>query len=189
MSRSRVCLALYVILALASRARADLTVVGTLDGSQEVPQNFVTPATGTFSGDLQLSGSTATLTFTVTYSGLIGGPVEAANFNDAPAGSVGPDVRDYDPADFTSPAGTFMGTWTSSDAQPLTPFLISELFAGNIYFEIDTLEFPGFPGEIRGQLSVVPEPSTFWPALLLGTLGVALACRRADRSCQTAGVL
>jgi hypothetical protein len=44
----------------------------------------------------------------------------------------------------------------------LTPSLISELLAGNIYFEIDTQEFPGFPGEIRGQLTVatVCEPAT-----------------------------
>jgi hypothetical protein len=179
MKPMRLCLVLFAVLALSSRAGADIIITGLLDGSQEVPPNFITPATGTFSGDLALVGSMATLTFTVDYTGLIGGDVVAANFNNAPAGVAGPDVRDYDPGLFTSPDGSFMGTWSSSDAQPLTPFLVSELLAGNIYFEIATQEFPGGPGEIRGQLSAVPEPSTFWPALLCAALGVVLARRRA----------
>jgi hypothetical protein len=127
---------------------------------------------GTFTGVLSLTGGTATLTFTVNYTGLIGGAVVAAGFRDAPPGMVGPSVRDYDPAFFTSPDGIFMGTWTSSDAQPLTPALVSDLFAGNIYFELATQEFP--TGEIRGQSQVVPEPATVWLALL-GAGGVALA--------------
>lgn len=183
----RFCLVLCAVLALSPRSQAGFIVVGTLDGSQEVPPNLVTPATGSFLGGLELSGSTATLNFTLSYSDLIGGAVVAASFYDAPPGVAGPDVRDYDPALFTSPDGTFTGAWTSSDAQPLTPFLVSELLAGNIYFEIDTQQFPGSPGEIRGQLTVVPEPRTFW--LLLGPMGLALACRRVDRSRQTAGVL
>ncbi len=180
----RFCLVLCVFLALASRANAGRIVVGALDGAQEVPPNFVTPATGSFLGDLQVSGATATLSFTVTYSNLIGGAVVAAGFYDAPPGSAGPEVRAYDPGLFTSPDGTFTGAWTSADAQPLTPFLVSELLAGNIYFEIDTGQFPGSPGEIRGQLTAVPEPNSSW--LLLGALGLTLACRRASRSCQTA---
>jgi len=175
----RFCLALCAVLALSSPSRADLIVMGALDGSQEVPPNLITPATGSFLGDLELSGSTATLDFTLSYTGLIGGAVVAANFYEAPPGVAGPDVRDYDPALFTSPDGTFAGTWSSSDAQPLTPALVSELLAGNIYFEIGTQQFPGSPGEIRGQLSVVPEPKTLW--LLLGAPGLALVYRRAQR--------
>ena len=183
----RFCLVLCAALALSSRSSAGVIVVGTLDGAQEVPPNLITPATGSFLGDLELSGSTATLSFTLSYSDLIGGAVVAAGFYDAPPGVAGPDVRSYDPALFTSPAGTFASTWSSTDAQPLTPALVSELLAGNIYFEIDTQQFPGSPGEIRGQLSVVPEPNTFW--LLLGPLGLVLGCRRVDRRCQTAGAL
>lgn len=159
------------LLSLPSRAGADFVVQGTLDGSQEVPPT-PSPATGTFTGVLSLTGGTAVLTFTVNYTGLIGGVVVAAGFHNAPPGFVGPSVRDYDPMLFTSPDGIFMGTWTSSDAQPLTPALVSELFAGNIYFEIATQEFP--TGEIRGQLQVVPEPATVWLALL-GAAGIGLA--------------
>jgi hypothetical protein len=69
-----------------------------------------------------------------------------------------------------------MGTWTSSDAQPLTPALVSDLLAGNVYFEIATQEFPGGPAEIRAQLTVlqstaVPEPTTL-TLLATGALGL-----------------
>jgi hypothetical protein len=176
MARSRFCLALAAALALAPAARAGILIEGTLSGPQEVPPNFITPATGTFVGELDLSGSAATLTFTVTYSDLIGGNVVGANFHDAPPGFNGPDVRDYNPGAFTSPDGSFSGTWTSSDAQPLTPALVSDLLAGDIYFNIETQELP--TGEIRGQL--VPEPAALGLALL-GAAGLVLAGFRRRR--------
>jgi hypothetical protein len=171
MYRISFCLALCGLLALSSKGRAT-EITGMLSGAQEVPPNSITPATGTFSGDLEVNGSMALLTFTVTYSDLIGGLVLGANFHDAPAGSNGPDVRDYDPAPFTSPDGSFMGTWSSSDAQPLTPALVSDLLSGNIYFDIQTQQFPA--GEIRGQLTPVPEPSSLGLAVGIG-VGLALA--------------
>jgi CHRD domain len=179
MKPMRFCLVLCAVLALSSRARADITITGNLDGSQEFPPTL-SLATGTFTGDLAISGSTATLTFTVNYMDLIGGAVVQANFNEGQPGLGFGDVRDYDPGQFTSPDGSFTGTWTSSDAQPLTPSLVSDLLSGNIYFNIATQEFP--TGEISGQLTAVPEPSSFLPALLASALGLALACRRADRS-------
>jgi hypothetical protein len=170
-------LALGAVAALGSRAGADYVVTGTLDGTQEVPPT-ISPATGTFSGVLTVNGPVATLMFTVSYSGLIGGDVVGASFHDAPLGSAGPDVRDYDPGLFTSPDGSFSGSWTSSDAQPLTPALVSELLSGNIYFEIDTQEFPA--GEIRGQLSTTtaPEPGTLSLALLGAAGWVVTGLRR-----------
>jgi hypothetical protein len=120
----------------------------------------------------------------VNYNNLIGGIVIAAGFRDAPLGMVGPSVRDYDPALFTSPNGIFKGTWTSSDAQPLTPALVSDLFDRKIYFEIATQEFP--TGEIRGQVQVVPEPATVWLALL-GAAGIALSGLTRRRTARQAG--
>jgi hypothetical protein len=166
---------LCAVLVVPARASAEFIIVGTLTGAQEVPPNFITPATGTFLGTLDVNGPTATLTFTIDYSDLIGGDVVAAAFHDAPPLINGPDVRDYDPGLFTSPNGSFMGTWSSSDAQPLTPFLVSELLAGNLYFEIATQQFPGEPAEIRGQLAAaVPEPPGVRLALL-GAAGLVLA--------------
>jgi hypothetical protein len=152
-----------VQLALSSRAGATELISGTLTGSQEVPPT-PSPGLGTFLGTLDVSGSTATLTFTVTYSTLIGGDVVGANFHDAPAGFTGPDLRDYDPALFASPDGSFTGTWSSTDAQPLTPVIIGDLQSGDLYFDIQTQQFPS--GEIRGQLGpAAPEPSSFVIAL------------------------
>jgi hypothetical protein len=174
---------LGALLALTARARADFLVTGPLTGAQEVPPNLITPATGTFVGILHTSGPTALLTFTVNYANLIGGDVVAANFGDAPRGVAGPDVRDYDPGLFSSPDGIFMGTWSSSDAQPLTPALVHDLMIGNIYFEIATLEFPGGPAELRGQLTTSPEPATIALALLgsAGLVVMGLKRRRATR--------
>jgi hypothetical protein len=174
MTRLRFFLAFCLLVAASPRGNADTIFVGTLNGAQEVPPNFITPATGTFTGDLTVNGSMAVLTFTINYSDLIGGLVVGANFHNAPPGVNGPDVRDYDPGLFSSPDGTFSGSWTSSDAQPLTLALVAQLLAGNIYFEIETQEFPA--GEIRGQLTAVPEPGTMCFALP-GAIGMALVSR------------
>jgi hypothetical protein len=168
------CLAVGALLLLSTRAGADTIISGTLTGSQEVPPTL-SPAVGTFLGTLDLSASAATLSFTISYTELIGGTVVGASFHDAPAGMVGPDVREYDPALFASPDGTFTGTWTSADAQPLTPALVGDLLAGNIYFDIQTQEFP--TGEIRGQLGVItPAPSNLCLALIGAAALAALAC-------------
>jgi len=47
---------------------------------------------------------------------------------------------------------TLYGLWTSTDPEPLTPELIAELLAGNIYFNIHSDANPG--GEIRGQVNL-----------------------------------
>jgi hypothetical protein len=173
MNRCGSCLAVCVLLVLSSRVGATEIITGTLTGSQEVPVT-PSPALGTFLGTLDLNGSSATLTFTMTYSTLLGGDVVGANFHDAATGLGGPDVRDYDPALFASPDGIFTGMWTSSDAQPLTPALVSDLQSGNIYFDIQTQQFP--TGEIRGQLGpATPEPSSLCLALVCVSVVAALS--------------
>jgi hypothetical protein len=84
MNRFSWCLgALCVVLALASRAGASILIVGTFSGSQEDPPNLITTGQGTFSGTLDVSGSAATLTFSINDTDLIGGDVVGANFGDS----------------------------------------------------------------------------------------------------------
>lgn len=113
-----------------------------LDGSQEVPP-AVTPATGT--GTATLTG--AGLEFIITVEGL-SAPISAAHFHNEAFGANGPVVRTITP-DFMG-GNTASGVWTSFDGEPLTDFLVGELLADNIYFNIHSDSFPG--GEIRGQL-------------------------------------
>jgi hypothetical protein len=188
--------ALCLLAVVSSRASADLLVIGTLTGPGADPPNFITPAVGTFTGSLDVSGSTATLTFSVTFPDidhdLIGGFL-GASFQDFSGPFTG-DVRNYDSS--TDPGDpshldsldlgptALTGTWSSSEfwdpflypgENPLTPALVSDLFAGNIYFDIQTEEFP--TGEVRGQLAVVPEPSTL-ALSLIGIAGLAAAAKR-----------
>jgi hypothetical protein len=155
-------------------ALAATMFTASLTGPQEVPPNE-SPATGI--GSFVLNDEQTELSFTLDYAGLIGGPVVGAHFHNAPPGVLGDIVRGYDATLFDSPSDRVTEMWRATDAeQPLTPDLVSELFAGNIYFNIHTSDgvAPDFPaGEIRGQLQLaaVPEPATL---LLLGTGALGL---------------
>ena len=160
-----------VLLCVHPLAHATTIFTATLTGSQETPP-VATPATGF--GTFVLNDARTDLSFDVDYAGLIGGPVVGAHFHDAPVGVAGPVVRGLDISGATSPNGAFAGVWRSTDSQPLTPFLVDELFADRIYFNVHTATFPA--GEIRGQLAAVPEPSTL--LLLVSGLGGLAAWRK-----------
>ena len=117
-----------------------------LDGGQEVPP-VVTPATGTAS--LSLNASRTELTFNITVQGL-SSPMTLAHFHRAAVGVNGPVVRTIT-GDFSG--NTASGVWSATDAEPLTPALVAEILAGNIYLNVHTT-MHGL-GEIRGQLDVI----------------------------------
>jgi len=117
-----------------------------LDGGQEVPP-VVTPATGTAS--LSLNASRTELTFNITVQGL-SSPMTLAHFHRAAVGVNGPVVRTIT-GDFSG--NTASGVWRATDAEPLTPALVAEILAGNIYLNVHTT-MHGL-GEIRGQLDVI----------------------------------
>ena len=112
-----------------------------LDGDQENPP-VITNAMGTSSLTLTDAG----LEFSVTVEGLT---FTAAHFHNGAVGVNGGVVRTITD-DFVGNTAT--GLWTSNDAEPLTPALIAELLAGNIYFNIHNAANPG--GEIRGQVNL-----------------------------------
>lgn len=172
--------------ALASAA-ISIPFTATLNGAQEVRvPPVITNGIGSATGLLTGIAGAYVFTYTIDYSGLTGTiATPFAHIHNAPAGSNGPIVHDLDGA--TSPpiagstAGTITGNWRFDDSsRPLTDLLASRLLEGNLYFNIHTTEFPG--GEIRGQLSAVPEPS----AVLLLAAGAAglgfVAVRRRRQS-------
>lgn len=165
-------------LASAQAAIWDVNLeVGGLNGNNESTPNL-SPATGGEVGiGMWYDDALDVLGVNVAY-GMFGftpltGLYTASHIHQAPAGVPGPVVINL--AALHTPFTTTSGFYSGS--VPLTPALETALFAGDLYLNIHSTTFPG--GEIRGQLTAVPEPAT---AAWVGGLGlVAFALRRAAR--------
>lgn len=114
----------------------NITFVGTLSGSNEVPSNT---STATGSVTVTFNNDTKVLTLTATYNGLT---PTAAHIHNGAAGVNGPVVFPLGAAPFTSPV--------SLTTVALTTAQESDLKANNYYVNFHTTAFPG--GEIRAQL-------------------------------------
>jgi hypothetical protein len=180
---------------LCTAATAGTIFTANLTGDQEVPP-VETNASGT--AIFELSDDQSTLSYSIETFGLDIGSIKTeedqgddivgAHIHIAPAGENGPIVfgifrPQHDKNDrlitINGESGLikFEGVWdaadVANDAAPLADHL-DDLFAGNLYINIHTTEFPG--GEIRGQ--IIPEPSTL---LLLGSAFAVLALTRRRR--------
>jgi len=120
---------------------AGFGMTAKLDGAQEVP-----PVTTNAKGTASLTLTEYGLVYAFTVDGL-SGPIAAAHFHNAAAGTNGNVVRTIPTANNSA-----LGVWKSNDAEPLTPALLRELLAGNIYINVHTAANPG--GEIRGQVLI-----------------------------------
>lgn len=116
-----------------------------LTGAQETPPNPA-PALGKGSFTLTPYG----LSFNVTYDGLTGAAT-GAHFHLGQRGVGGGIVRAFAGGELITP-NTLAGVWKPTDAQPLTPALVTDLLKGNVYVNIHTAALPA--GEIRGQLTL-----------------------------------
>ena len=162
-TRNRMKKHLAVLAVLSSLALSNAqTYQANLDGLQEVPPN-ASPGFGL--GDFSLSGTNLSVT-TGTYQDLLGGAT-AVTVNDAAIGFNGSIVFVLTLDTPAAATGTFSG------AGALTLAQVSDLNAGNLYVNIRSQVFPS--GEIRGQIAVVPEPTSM---ALLGTGSVALLAVR-----------
>lgn len=161
MPRARVLLSVIAAVCLAA-GMGQATMLqfdAYLDGLQETPP-VATPGSGT--GTLMLDDTNGNWTMTGTFQDLIGTSNNAhihgpATVGVGPAGVIAPLTFD-----FGVTSGNYSGAGTFTAPQ------MADLIAGLYYVNIHTSFRPG--GEIRGQLLLVPEPST---AALLG-LGMGL---------------
>jgi len=137
---------------------ATLTFEANLDGLQEVPPN-ASPAFGM--GELTLDTVSGFVTITTgTYQDLLGGAT-AVTINDAAIGANGPIILTVTLDTPGAATGTFSGSGT------LTAGQVTDMIDTNTYINIRSQVYPS--GEIRGQLFLVPEPSS----VLLACIGLA----------------
>ena len=156
----------------ASTASAQWTFEAFLSGSGENPPNG-SPATGI--GTVVLNLSQTQITVDESWSGLTA-PATASHIH-GPAGA-GTNAAVLFP--FSGVPAATSGS-IPEQTFSITPTQVNYLFSGLLYMNIHDANFPG--GEIRGQLELVPEPST--PALaILGAAGVAVMGWRQKRRQQ-----
>jgi len=164
-------------------ARADFIAHATLSGDGE------SNSTGTGYGAVVFNSTSDTLAVSLSFSGLTSpttippGVPGAAHIHFGLPGVEGPILFPFlnFPTGVTS--GTFSTTLTATNLLPdpsagINTFAeaVAAIQSGDTYFNIHTVNFPG--GEIRGQLSTVPESSTLLMVLLgLGVTGLYLRKR------------
>ena len=157
-------LALVVMLAVHGTIHADFIATATLTGDGE------SNSPGRGNGSVTFNSATDSLTVSLNFSGLTSptkvptGVPGAAHIHYGNPGIEGPIIFPF----LNFPIGVTSGTYsTILTASNLTPDpkdgintftdAVDAIEAGHTYFNIHTVNFP--MGEIRGQLSVVPEPA------------------------------
>lgn len=167
-------LALVAVFATVSQA-ATINFTAFIDESQEVDgkgtatqADDVLAPTGSAAkgvGVFELDTATNILSYEILYTDvLLDGPETAAHIHGAADPGKNADVI------FPLPVGDYKAGVTAA----LTPAQVADLSADKWYVNIHSSAFPN--GEIRGQIKIVPEPSTLVLAGL-GLVGV-LALRR-----------
>jgi hypothetical protein len=132
-----------------------------LFGVGENPPN-ASPATGF--GAVTLNAAQNQITVDLNWSGLTAPATASHIHGPGGVGTNGPVIFPF--------TGVPAATAGSIPEQTfgITAQQVSWLFAGFLYMNVHTANFPG--GEIRGQLLLVPEPSSF---ALLGLGGIPIA--------------
>lgn len=166
-------------------AQAQTVRAGPLDWTQEVPPPPVVMSPGTGFGVVSLDATQRFLTVNESYANLLQ-PVIDAHIHIAPPGVNGPVVINFPPNGFVlgltagsysnvfdllapvTYGSAFLNTTHAGDVASARAAFVTAFIDGNTYLNIHTSARPA--GEIRGQLNVVPEPSTY--ALVASGLGM-----------------
>jgi len=144
---------------------AQSTFQAILSGLNEVGPN-ASPGTGV--GSVVLNAAQTQITVNESWSGV----TSAVTASHIHTGAFG--VNGGVTFGFTGVPATTTGA-IPEQSFSITPAQVATLFAGGMYMNVHTTGIPG--GEIRGQLSLVPEPAA---ASLLG-LGLATLALRVRR--------
>ena len=168
--------AVAVLAAASTRVQAQTSFTAFLNGAQEAPTPSVTPAFG--NGTVLLNAARTQITINLRFSGLLA-PITVAHIHNGAFGIGGPVILDILRLIETTPdmrSGTIMNA-----VMNVTTEQANVLLAGNGYFNVHTTAFPG--GEIRGQINVVPEPSTYL-LMATGLGGLVIFTRRRVATAQ-----
>jgi hypothetical protein len=158
------CMIYFLSVAILSTAAeaALVNLQANLDGLQESPPN-ASPAFGL--AEFVLNDVTGDITLTTgTYQDLLGGSTFVSLRGPAPPGTNANLIL----AMTLDTPGAATGTFSIPGGSMLSAPNIANAINGQIYINLNSNVFVN--GEIRGQLFVVPEPST----MVLCMLGLAL---------------
>jgi len=160
-----------LIAGLASANAADLFYVANLTPGQEAfhnddPQGVPPDRSGTGTADFTLT-DTGSFSYSISYSGLSANSTAAHVHGPGAVGADAPVIFGLQ-GTLGAQQGSFAGSVN------LTPTQITDLNNGLWYVNIHSGNFP--VGEIRGQISAVPEPGSV--ALVAAAGGLMLAFRR-----------
>ena len=129
------------------------TFNASLTGAAERPTPVTTAATGSATFVSSTSGAVTTITYTVTVTGNLSGPVTAAHIHGP--GGVNEAVGIIVPLTVSSTATTgtvVQGSFTTTGHATITiAQLLTHMLAGQTYVNLHTAANPG--GEIRGQIA------------------------------------
>jgi hypothetical protein len=150
----------------------------TLNGTQEVPPNASTAigsAFGTLTGDF--GSNNFIFTYSLNFSGLTA-PLTVGHIHSPALPGVNAGVaHDLDNLPIGSTNGSLIGNWRWDDTvRPLTETRAQQLIGGLAYFNLHNGSFPA--GEIRGQITVVPESSNLAGLGLLAIAGLGWIAKK-----------
>ena len=160
---SKTSLPILLVLTLTLRiASAQSTFQANLSGLNEVPANA---STASGFGTVVLNAAQNQITVDLSFSGLTGGNATAAHIHGP--GGAGTNASVIFP--FSGVPSATSGS-IPQQSFAINATQVGYLFSGYLYMNVHNATFPG--GEIRGQLTLVPEPSTL---ALTGLALVSLA--------------